>query len=717
MKKTVLFILIPFVMSCTQKDEAIVQGSHVEVKKVNLVYPETQKGDVVDNYFGTEVPDPYRWLEDDNSEETRQWVIAQNKVSFGYLETIPFRDAVKERLTNMWNYPKQGAPFKRNNIYFYSFNTGLQNQSIIYKQNSLEEKGEVFLDPNKLSDDGTVALAAFSISPDEKYVAYGISRAGSDWMEYFVKDVETGTDLDDHLEWIKSSGAAWLNDGFFYSRFDTPTEGDVLKGENINSKVFFHTAGTLQSEDLLIYADPEHPERTFSVDASDDQKILTIYAYESTSGNACGFRKVEDENKEFTWLLETFDNNFFTIGNKDNILYIMTDLGAPMYRLIAVDIDNPEPENWIDIIPEKEGEVLESCSLVGGSLIATYLKDAHNVSIVFDLEGNRLHEVDLPGIGSVGGFGGNLEDEFTFYTFTSFNYPPAIFKYTIAENRSELYHKTELDFDGEDYETKQVFYTSKDGTKVPMFIIFKKGVELDGTNPTILYGYGGFNISYTPTFSIMRAAWLEKGCIWALANLRGGGEYGEAWHKAGTILNKQNVFDDFIAAAEYLIDNDYTSPEKLGIFGGSNGGLLVGAVTNQRPDLFAAAIPAVGVMDMLRFQKFTIGRYWTTDYGSSDDPEQFEYIYRYSPLHNISTDKEYPAVMATSADHDDRVVPAHSFKYIATLQDKYTGERPVIIRIETDAGHSAGKPTDKAIEEAADELSFFWYNMGFEPTY
>jgi prolyl oligopeptidase len=681
-----------------------------------LTYPETPKGETVDNYFGTDVPDPYRWLEDDRSAETEAWVVEQNKVTFEYLRQIPFRNALKERLTEIWNYPKTGAPFKEQDLYFYSYNTGLQNQGVLYMKTDLEAEGQVFLDPNKLSDDGTVALSDFSVSNDAKYAGYGISRAGSDWKEFFIKDIETGKDLEDHLKWIKFSGMSWFKNGFYYSRYDEPADGDELKAENINNKVYYHQVGTPQSEDILIYKDSEQPDRGFGVSVSDDENYLIIHATESTSGNAFGFKKAEMNDKPFNWLISTFDKDYTPIGNKDKVLYVLTNQDAPRYKLIAIDMNNPAPEFWMDIIPEQEN-VLESCSLVGGHLIATYLKDAYNETEIFSLDGTFKHNVEFPGIGSVNGFGGRISDNNTFYTFTSFNYPPVIFKYNIAENKSEIYHESEVDFNGDDYVTKQVFFESKDGTKVPMFIIHRKGIVLDGTNPTMLYGYGGFNITYTPRFSVTNAVWMEQGGVYALAGIRGGGEYGEEWHKAGTILNKQNVFDDFIAASEFLISERYATPERLSIIGGSNGGLLVGAVTNQRPDLYAAVIPAVGVMDMLRFHKFTIGRYWTTDYGSSDDPDQFEYLYKYSPVHNVSEEKDYPAVMVTTADHDDRVVPAHSFKYIAELQDKYKGTNPVIIRIETDAGHGGGKPTEKVIEESTDELAFFWYNMNFNPKF
>ncbi len=703
MKSFLLIALTMIVMGCTQQP--------------SFTYPETAKGDVVDNYHGTEVPDPYRWLEDDMSEETAAWVKAQNEVTFSYLKSIPFRDDLKKRMTEIWNYPKMGTPFKEGSLYFYEFNTGLQNQDILYIKKDLSGEGKVFLDPNTFSEDGTVALAGFSVSNDQKYAAYGISRGGSDWREFMVKDVESGEDLEDHLKWIKFSGIAWLGDGFFYTRYDEPKEGDELKGENKNSKVFYHKVGTGQSEDLLIHKDPANPDWGFSVGVTEDEKYMFLFVTESTSGNALAFRKAGIEEAPFTWLDKDFDDNYFPVGNDGKTLYVLTNNEAPLYRLVAIDLENPGRENWTDIIPEHQKDVLESASLAGGKIVASYLKDACNTAYIFNLDGSLMHEVSLPGIGSLGDFSGKMKDNTAFYTFTSFNYPTTIFKYSISENISEVFYTPEVDFDAEAYETSQVFYESKDGTQVPMFIVHKKGIELDGKNPTLLYGYGGFNISMTPSFSVTRAVWLEQGGVFALANIRGGGEYGEEWHEAGTVLQKQNVFDDFIAAAEYLVREEYTSSKRLAIYGGSNGGLLIGAVVNQRPDLFAAAIPMVGVMDMLRFHKFTIGRYWTVDYGSSEDPEQFKYLLGYSPLHNISGDKDYPAVLVTTGDHDDRVVPAHSFKYAATLQEKYKGSNPVMIRINTDAGHGAGKPTDMIITEYSDVWSFIYHNLDYTPTF
>ncbi len=679
-------------------------------------YPTTRKDKVSDDYHGTTVADPYRWLEDDMSEETAAWVKAQNELTFSYLDKIPFREALKERMTEIWNYPKMGIPSKEGPYYFYSYNSGLQNQSIIYLKENLEDEGKVFLDPNSLSEDGTVALTNMAVSGDHRYMAYGISRGGSDWQEFFVRDIETGKDLDDHLKWIKFSDISWYRDGFFYNRYDTPKEGDELKAENKNAKVFYHKIGSSQEEDLLIYHDDAHPEWGFGMQVTEDEAYMILYVTESTSGSAFAFRKAGTEDTPFTWLDKDFDNDYQVIGSKDNLLYVLTNLDAPLYKLLAIDVRKPERENWTEIIPEDQHKVLKSVSLAGGCLISSYLKDAYNVARVYTLDGSLLHEVDLPGIGSLGGLSGKMKDKVAYYSFSSFNYPTTIFSYDIAANKSEVFYAPEVDFDTEAYETKQIFYSSKDGTKVPMFIVHKKGLELNGQNPTMLYGYGGFNITLSPSFSSTRAVWLEQGGVFALANIRGGGEYGEEWHKAGTVLRKQNVFDDFIAAAEYLIDENYTSSERLAIYGGSNGGLLIGAVINQRPELFAAAIPMVGVMDMLRFHLFTIGRYWTVDYGCSDNPDHFPYLLKYSPIHNIE-DRDYPAVLVTTGDHDDRVVPAHSFKYIATLQDKYTGPNPVLIRINTDAGHGAGKPTSKVIEEYSDVWSFIFENMDYTPRF
>ena len=681
-------------------------------KKFN--YPDTKKVDQVDEYFGTKVKDPYRWLENDTSKQTEAWVKKQNKVTFNYLEDIPFRDNISKRLTEIWDYPKQSAPFKEESNYFVYRNSGLQDQSVIYKMNDLEDDGDVFLNPNKMSETGTVSLTNFEVSDDGKYAAYGISRGGSDWREFFIRDVKTKKDLDDHIKWAKFSSISWYKDGFFYSRYPKPEKGEKLSGVNKNNKVYYHKTGTPQEEDKLIYEEPENPQRGFSVQITDDDKYMIIYVTESSSGNGLYYKKTGAPDSEMEKFITNFDNEYSVVGHFNGKLYIKTDYKAPKYRLIAVDPDNPAEENWEELIPEKEN-VLQSVYVVGPKMIVRYMKDAHTIVKIYDMKGNHEKDLDLP-LGTVSGFSGEIDDKITFFTVTSFTTPSTIYKYNVPKDKISLYRKSAIDFDSEDYVTKQVFYESKDGTEIPMFIVHKKGLELDGDNPTLLYGYGGFNVSLTPRFRITMVPWLENGGVYAQANLRGGGEYGEKWHQAGTKMDKKNVFEDFIAAGEYLIENDYTSSDRLAIQGGSNGGLLVGAVTNMRPALFEVALPAVGVMDMLRYHKFTIGRYWASDYGTSEQSEKmFEYLYSYSPLHNIEEGKNYPAVLVTTADHDDRVVPAHSFKYIATLQEKYDGPNPTLIRIETKAGHGAGTPTSKAIEQATDMLSFTWFNMDFTP--
>lgn len=705
MKKLNLLIILPALIM-----------THACNNKQSIDYPETKKMDQVDEYFGTKVKDPYRWLENDTTKETKAWVKAQNEVTFDYLNKIPFREKVKKRLTKIWDYPKESAPFKEGGHYFVYKNSGLQNQSVIYFKEDLEDEGKVFINPNTLSEDGTVSLTNFEVSDDGKYAAYGISRGGSDWREFYVRDVANGEDLDDHIMWAKFSGISWYKDGFFYTRYPSPKKGDKLSGVNENNKVYYHKIGTDQSQDELIYEEPENPQRGFGAQVTEDGKYLFLYTTESTSGNGLYFKHLDQKNAEFTKLITNFENDYGVVGHYRGKFFVRTNDGAPKYRLIAIDPKNPEKENWEELIPEAE-EVLNSVSVVGGKMFTNYMEDAHSVVKVFEMNGEHLYNIDTE-LGTISGFNGKKDDTITFYSLTSFTTPATIYKYNVAENKSTVYKHSEIDFDPEKYETKQVFYQSKDGTKVPMFITHKKGLELDGTNPTLLYGYGGFNISLTPGFRITMVPWLENGGVYAQANIRGGGEYGEDWHLAGTKMNKQNVFDDFIAAAEYLIDKDYTNPDRLAIQGGSNGGLLVGAVTNQRPELFEVALPAVGVMDMLRYHKFTIGRYWASDYGTSEDSrEMFGYLYKYSPLHNVEGGKEYPAILATTADHDDRVVPAHSFKYIATVQEKDTGHNPTLIRIETKAGHGAGTPTSKAIEQAADILSFVWYNMDFVPEF
>ncbi len=679
-----------------------------------LKYPETKKIEVVDDYFGTKVTDPYRWLEDDNSGETENWVIEQNKVTDKYFSNISFRDKLKDRFEKLYNFPKYGAPFRAGDKYYFFKNDGLQNQSVMYVKDNLDGEAKVFFDPNKLSVDGTVSLATFAFSKDGKTFAYATASGGSDWNEYFLMDVESGKKLLDHLKWIKFSGMAWKDNGFFYSRFPEPT-GSELSTKNQFSKVYYHKIGDDQSKDVVIYEDPTKPDRGFSAGTTEDERFLIIYFSEGTSNNGFLVKDLSDPNSKFVSIIDDLNNNYGIVDNIGDKLLVQTDYNASNYKLIMIDPKHPARENWKDVIPEKK-DVLQGIQILGGKIIATYMQDAANHAYFYNIDGTLDNEINLPTLGSVG-FSGRREDNIAFYSFTSFTFPSTIYKLDINTKKSELYQQIELDFDFDNYETRQVFYQSKDGTKVPMFIVHKKGLKLDGNNPTYLYSYGGFNISMNPSFSTSRLMFLENGGVYAMPNIRGGGEYGEAWHKAGMLDKKQNVFDDFIAAAEYLITEGYTSPSKLACAGGSNGGLLIGAVINQRPDLFKVAIPQVGVMDMLRFHKFTIGYYWAVEYGSSDDAEQFKYLYKYSPLHNIKSGLSYPATLVTTADHDDRVVPAHSFKYIATLQEHYNGENPVLIRIETKAGHGAGKPTSKVIEEVADLWGFVFYNLGMNPKY
>ena len=687
------------------------------LSKSQIKYPETKRVDQVDDYFGIKVADPYRWLEDDNSEETAAWVKAENKVTFGYLEKIPFRNKIKERLEKIWDYPKYGVPFKKGENYFYFKNDGLQNQSVLYIQKGLDGKPEVFLDPNKLSEDGTVALAGMSVSKNGKYFAYSIARSGSDWNEVFFMDVESKRKLKDHLEWVKFSGMSWKDDGIYYSRYDAPKEGDELSGKNEFHKVYYHKIGSSQDDDILIYENKEFPLRNYYAGTTEDESYLILTETESTSGNSLYVRKTDSDKKDFTLIAKGFDYDYNVIDNIDNRLLVYTNYEAPRYKLVIIDPEEPDMKNWKDVIPEQE-DVLQSVSLIGGKIVAEYMHDAASRAYIYEYNGKQVGELSLPGIGSMGGLSGKKDEDMAFYSFTSFTFPSTIYKYDISKNKSEVFRKSEIDFDGSRYETKQVFYESKDGTKVPMFIIHKKGLKLNGKNPAYLYGYGGFNISLTPSFSLTRLVLLENNFVVAIANLRGGGEYGEEWHKAGTKMHKQNVFDDFIAAAEYLIKDGYTSSEKLAIAGGSNGGLLVGACMTQRPDLFKVALPAVGVLDMLRYHKFTIGWAWASDYGTSEEsPEMFKYLYEYSPVHNVKKGTCYPATLITTADHDDRVVPAHSFKFAAELQAKQSCDNPVLIRIETKAGHGGGKPTSKIIEEYTDVWSFMMYNLGVEPKY
>ena len=678
-------------------------------------YPITRKANQADDYFGVKVADPYRWLEDDNSAETAAWVKEQNAVTDKYLASIPFRARVKQRLEELWNYPKYGSPTRKGEYYYFSKNDGLQNQSVIYRQKGIDGIPEVFLDPNKLSADGTAALGALSFSRKYRYAAYLVAQSGSDWQEAYILNTETRERMPDHLQWIKFSGMSWNGDeGFYYSRYPAPAPGETLKGKNEYHQVWYHKVGTPQSEDVLVYEDKEHPLRTVNASVTEDGRFLIISSSEGTSGAEIRFKDLKDPaQKDFSLLIAGFDTEPSVVDNDGDKLLVMTNDGAPNYKLVLVDPKNPGREHWTTVIPEQP-EVLSEVGTAGGQLFAGYLKDASTRVLQYDYKGNRTREIQLPGIGTASGFGGERKDDSFFYTFTSFTQPPTIYRYDIRTGQSILFRQTEVKFDPGQFETKQVFFTSKDGTKVPMFLSYRKGLQLNGNNPVLLYGYGGFNIPLTPAFSISNLFFMEQGGIYVTVNLRGGSEYGEAWHKAGMLANKQNVFDDFIAAAKYLVDNKYTSPSRMAIRGGSNGGLLVGACMVQRPDLFRVALPAVGVLDMLRYHKFTIGWAWAVEYGSADKADQFPYLFKYSPLHNLKDGVSYPATLITTADHDDRVVPAHSFKFAARLQEAHKGPNPVMIRIESKAGHGAGKPTSKQIEEATDIWSFTMYNLGMD---
>lgn len=674
----------------------------------SFVYPATRSIDHQDQYHGVEVADPFRWLEDPNSDETKAWIEAQNQVTFAYLNDIPGRETLKQRVTTLWNYEKYGIPFKKADRYFYFKNDGLQNQSVLYTQPSLEAEPRVLLDANTLSEDGTIALTGLSISEDGRLMAYALSGAGSDWKEWKVRDVETGEDLSDHLKWSKFSGASWTLDhqGFFYSRYDEPSETTQFEEVNLFPKIYYHRLGTLQSEDMLIYERPDHKDWLIDGFVTEDGRYLIIGVRQgSASENLLFYKDLTQPDSEVVELINTFEASYNFIDNDGTTFWIQTDLEAPRGRVVAIDLTAPEKPNWRELIPQAE-ETLEGVGLLNNQFVASYLKDAHTQIKIFDLNGAIGREVPLPGLGSAGGFGGKRYDTETFYSFTGFTTPTTIYRYNLVTGETSLFRQPQVDFNPADYQTRQVFYTSKDGTQVPMFITHRQGLELNGYNPTYLYAYGGFNVSLTPSFLPSLLVWMEMGGVYAVPNLRGGGEYGEAWHQAGMKLKKQNVFDDFIAAAEWLIANGYTSSQKLAIAGGSNGGLLVGACMTQRPELFAAALPAVGVMDMLRFHKFTIGWAWCTEYGTPEDPDEFRALYAYSPLHNLKLGTAYPATLVTTADHDDRVVPAHSFKFAAALQAADAGAAPVLIRIETKAGHGAGKPTAKVIEEVSDRYAF-----------
>jgi prolyl oligopeptidase len=685
-----------------------------------LPYPTTKTVDHVDTYHGTPIADPYRWLEDDTSAETAAWVEAQNKVTFAYLDKIPYRAQLTKRLSALYNYAKYSTPSRKGENYFFSKNDGLQNQSVLYIQKGLTGTPEVLIDPNTWSEDGTFRLMGYAASKDGKLLTYGVSRSGSDWQEYRVLDLTTRKLLEDKIEWVKVSGIAWRGGGFYYSRYPAPAKGKELSSINEDHMVYYHRIGTPQSADELVFRDEKNPQRFHTLSTTEDERFAILDVSDrgtGKQGNAVFVQDLSKPGSKFTPLIPTIgDDTFNVLESVRGELLVFTDQGAPNGKVIRIDPANPAPENWKTIIAEKP-DTIDSIAVAGGKVIATYMKDVASKAYVHNLEGAFENEIELPGLGSVGGFGGNMDDTSLFYTYSSFNYPTSIFRYEVAARKSSLFRAPTIPgLDVNLYETRQVFVTSKDGAKVPMFLVHKKGLALDGNNPTLMYGYGGFNIATTPGFNSLRIALLEQGFVYASVNMRGGSEYGEAWHDAGTKLKKQNVFDDFIAAAEWLIANKYTNPSKLAAQGGSNGGLLVGAVINQRPELFRAAIPQVGVMDMLRFHKFTIGWNWIADYGSSDNPEEFKALRAYSPLHNIKSGVKYPATLITTADHDDRVVPAHSFKYAATLQKAASKDNPVLIRIDTKSGHGASNVT-KQIEATADIYAFLMFNLGVTPKF
>lgn len=681
-----------------------------------MSYPESKKIDHVDELHGVKVPDPYRWLEDDvrESKDVAGWVEAENKVTFAFLESIPQRDSIKKRLTELWNYEKYSAPFKAGGRYFYLKNDGLQNQAVLYKQDSLDSTPSVLIDPNSWSKDGTVALGTTFFSDDGRYVAYSVAEAGSDWNTWRIMEVESAKVLDDELKWSKFSNAAWTADnrGFFYGRYDEPPPGAAFQKTNLNQKVFYHRVGTPQSQDVLVYKRPDEPTWGFGLKVTEDGKYLILTVWKGTNDKyRIIYKDLEEPFGMPIDLVDHFDDEYTFVGNDGSVFYFVTDRDAPRKRIVA--IDTRVPKEIREVVPQG-AETLVNADVIGNQFVLTYLKDAKTQVKLHAMDGRLIREVQFPGIGSATGFTGKRTDTETFYSFASFATPPSNFRYDLLTGESKLLRRAAVKFNPDDYEVKQVFYSSKDGTKVPMFIAHKKGLKLDGSNPTLLYGYGGFAIALTPVFSVSRVAWMEMGGVLAIPNLRGGGEYGEEWHKAGTKLKKQNVFDDFIAAAQWLIDNKYTRPDKLAIQGGSNGGLLVGACMTQRPDLFGACLPAVGVMDMLRFHKFTAGRFWVDDYGSADNAEEFPALIKYSPYHALKAGTKYPATLVTTADTDDRVVPGHSFKFAARLQEYQTGDAPVLIRVETRAGHGAGKPTAKIIEEAADQWAFLVKSLGMK---
>ncbi|MFD2566929.1 prolyl oligopeptidase family serine peptidase [Pseudotenacibaculum haliotis] len=707
MKKLIIPILCAATVLTACKEES-------NKREITVNYPETTKQPVSDTYFGTEVVDNYRWLEDDRSKQTEDWVKAENEVTFDYLSKIPYRDQLKDRLSELWNYEKISSPFVEGDYTYYYKNDGLQNHSVVYRKKDDAGTEEVFLDPNTFSEDGTTSLSGISFSKDGKTAAYSISEGGSDWRKVIVIDVESKKIKEDTLVDVKFSGISWKgNDGFYYSSYDKP-KGSELSAKTDQHKLYYHKLGTPQKNDPVIFGGtPEEKHRYVFAYLTEDNRYLVIQAQTSTSGNKLFIKDLTQKNSKLITVVGNFNSDTFVIDNKGSKLYLVTNLNAPNQKIVTVDASNPTPENWTDFIAETE-HVL-SPSTGGGYFFAEYMVDAVSKVLQYDFDGKLVREIKLPGVGNAGGFGGKKDATIDYFTFTNYNTPSSIYKLDIKTGEYELYWKPDIDFNSADYESKQVFYTSKDGTKVPMIITYKKGIELNGKNPTILYGYGGFNISLNPSFSVTRAVWMEQGGIYAVPNLRGGGEYGKKWHDAGTQMQKQNVFDDFIAAAEYLIENNYTSSDYLAISGGSNGGLLVGATMTQRPDLMRVALPAVGVLDMLRYHTFTAGAGWAYDYGTAEQSkEMFEYLKGYSPVHNVKEGVEYPATMVTTGDHDDRVVPAHSFKFAAELQDKQIGSNPVLIRIDVNAGHGAGKSLEQIIEESSDVFGFTLFNMGYE---
>ncbi|MEP2936505.1 MAG: prolyl oligopeptidase family serine peptidase [Gilvibacter sp.] len=706
MKNLGLMLLVVMFISCDQKPKE---------DPIVVTYHQTKKVDTVDTYFGQDVPDPYRWLEDDRSKETEDWVVAQNEVTNAFLDTIPFRDELKERLSTLWNYEKVTAPYKEGDYTYFSKNDGLQNQYVIYRYKTGDDPStaEVFLDPNTFTEDGTISLGGLSFSKNGKLAAYSISEGGSDWRKVLVMDAESKEIIEDTLIDVKFSGISWFkNEGFYYSSYDKP-EGSELSAMTDQHKLYYHKLGTAQSADEVIFGGTEaEKHRYVGGSVTEDNKYLTISASVSTSGNRLFIKDLEDPNSALITIVPEPDSDTYLIDNQGSKLFLVTDKNAPNKRIVTVDAANPSVDNWVDVIAETENVL--SPSTGAGYIFAEYMVDAVSKVKQYNYDGSLVRDVELPGIGSVGGFWSKKEENTIYYSFTNYTTPGSIYSYDAKEGISAVYRKPKIDFNSDNYTSEQVFYSSKDGTKVPMIITYKKGLDKNGKNPTILYGYGGFNISLTPGFSISNAVWMEQGGVYAVPNLRGGGEYGKEWHDAGTQMQKQNVFDDFIAAAEYLIDNGYTSSDYLAIRGGSNGGLLVGATMTQRPDLMKVALPAVGVMDMLRYHTFTAGAGWAYDYGTANDSkEMFEYLKGYSPVHNVKTGVEYPATLVTTGDHDDRVVPAHSFKFAAELQDKQAGSNPTLIRIETDAGHGAGTPVSKTIELYTDIFGFTLYNMGY----